>query len=107
MMIEATRDVFTTPVVRAALPGLVADMTADADLNARVMSRFIGLFTAVRMRLQEAVDRGEAHPGVDPDRLIELIGGATMLRMLLRPDEKLDDAWVDQTTSIVLHGVTG
>ncbi|REO54157.1 TetR/AcrR family transcriptional regulator, partial [Mycobacterium tuberculosis] len=26
MMIAATRDVFTTPVVRAALPGLVADM---------------------------------------------------------------------------------
>ena len=106
MMIEATRDVFTTPVVRAALPGLVADMTADADLNARVMSRFTDLFTAVRMRLREAVRRGEAHPGVDPDRLIELIGGATMLRMLLRPDEKLDDVWVDQTTAIVLHGVT-
>ena len=107
MMIEATRDVFTTPVVRAALPGLVADMTADADLNARVMSRFTDLFTAVRTRLQEAVDRGEAHPGVHPERLIELIGGATMLRMLLRPDEKLDDAWVDQTAAIVVHGVTG
>ena len=107
MMIEATRDVFTTPVVRAALPGLVADMTADADLNARVMSRFTDLFTAVRMRLAAAIDRGEAHPDVDPDRLIELIGGATMLRMLLRPDEKLDDAWVDQTAAIVVHGVTG
>ncbi len=106
MMIEATRDVFTTPVVRAALPGLVADMTADAELNARVMSRFADLFTAVRVRLREAVDRGEAHPDVDPDRLIELIGGATMLRMLLRPDEKLDDAWVDQATAIVVHGVT-
>ena len=39
MMIEATRDVFTTPVVRAALPGLVADMTADPELNARVLAR--------------------------------------------------------------------
>jgi AcrR family transcriptional regulator len=107
MMIEATRDVFTTPVVRAALPGLVADMTADADLNARVMSRFTDLFTAVRMRLVAAIDRGEAHRDADPDRLIELIGGATMLRMLLRPDEKLDDAWVDQTAAIVVHGVTG
>lgn len=47
MMIEATRDVFTTPVVRAALPGLVADMTADPELNARVMSRFAELFAAV------------------------------------------------------------
>jgi AcrR family transcriptional regulator len=107
MMIEATRDVFTTPVVRAALPGLVVDMTADPALNARVMSRFADLFTAVRVRLREAVDRGEAHPDVDPDRLIELIGGATMLRMLLRPEEKLDDTWVEQTTAIVVHGVTG
>ncbi|OOK82233.1 transcriptional regulator, TetR family protein [Mycobacterium kansasii] len=106
MMLAATRDVFTTPVVRAALPGLVADMTADAELNARVMSRFTDLFVAVRARLREAVDRGEAHPDVDPDRLIELIGGATMLRMLLRPDEKLDDTWVDQTAAILVHGVT-
>ncbi|AMC60916.1 TetR family transcriptional regulator [Mycobacterium tuberculosis] len=105
MMIAATRDVFTTPVVRAALPGLVADMTADAELNARVLARFADLFAAVRMRLREAVDRGEAHPDVDPDRLIELIGGATMLRMLLYPDDMLDDAWVDQTTAIVVRGV--
>jgi hypothetical protein len=34
------------------------------------------------------------------------MGGATMLRMLLRPDEKLDDAWVQQTSAIVVHGVT-
>ncbi|MDP7703436.1 MULTISPECIES: TetR/AcrR family transcriptional regulator [unclassified Mycobacterium] len=106
MMIEATRDVFTTPVVRAALPGLVADMTADPELNARVMSRFHGLFAEVRMRLREAIDRGEAHADVDPDRLIEIIGGATMLRMMLYPDQKLDDAWVEQTAAIVVHGVT-
>jgi AcrR family transcriptional regulator len=105
-MIAAARDVFTTPVVRAALPGLVADMSADPELNARVMSRFAGLFTAVRARLSEAVGRGEVHQDVDPDRLIELIGGATLLRLLLRPGEQLDDAWVDQTTAILVHGVT-
>jgi AcrR family transcriptional regulator len=105
-MIAAARDVFTTPVVRAALPGLVADMSADSELNARVMSRFVGLFTAVRARLSEGVERGEVHRDVDPDRLIELIGGATLLRLLLRPDEQLDDAWVDQTTAILVHGVT-
>jgi AcrR family transcriptional regulator len=105
-MIAAARDVFTTPVVRAALPGLVADMSADPELNARVMSRFEGMFTAVRARLSEAVDRGEVHPDVNPDRLIELIGGATLMRLLLRPDELLDEAWVDQTTAILVHGVT-
>lgn len=104
-MIAATRDVFTSPVVRAALPGLVADMTADVQLNARVMARFTDLFAAVRRRLREAVERGEAHGDVDPDRLIELIGGATLLRLLLRPDDELDDTWVDQTAAIVVHGV--
>ena len=46
-MIAAARDVFTSPVVRAALPGLIADMIADAELNARVMGRFTDLFGAV------------------------------------------------------------
>ena len=67
--------------------------------------RFTGLFIAVRTRLADAVKRGEVHPGIDPDRLIEVIGGATLLRMLLRPDEALGDDWVEQTTAIVVHGV--
>jgi AcrR family transcriptional regulator len=104
-MIAAARDVFTSPVVRAAMPGLIADMAADADLNARVMDRFTDLFIAVRVRLADAVRRGEVHPDVDPDRLVEVIGGATMLRVLLRPDEPLGNDWVDQTTAIVVHGV--
>ena len=85
-MIAAARDVFTSPVVRAALPGLIADMAADAELNARVMSRFTGLFDAVRAAWPTPCERGEVHADVDPDRLIEVIGGATMLRLLLWPD---------------------
>jgi len=104
-MIAATRDVFSSPVVRAALPGLIADMADDADLSARVMSRFAALFDLVRDRLLHAVQRGHVHPDVDPDRLIEIIGGATLLRLLLAPGRELDEAWVDQTTAIVTHGV--
>jgi hypothetical protein len=80
-------------------------MAADAELNTRVMERFTGLFAAVRTRLADALVRGEVHSHVDPDRLIEVIGGATMLRLLLWPDLELDDAWVDQTTAIVTRGV--
>jgi AcrR family transcriptional regulator len=104
-MIAAARDVFTSPIVRAALPGLIADMAADVELNARVMSRFADLFGVVRDRLEHAVARGEVHAEVDPERLIEIIGGATLLRMLLVPAVELDDAWVDQTTAIVARGV--
>lgn len=104
-MVAATRDVFTSPVVRAALPGLIADMAVDPDLNTRVMQRFTGVFAAVRTRLADAVVRGEVHAEVDPDRLIEVIGGATMLRLLLWPGEALDESWVDQTSAIVIRGV--
>jgi AcrR family transcriptional regulator len=104
-MLAAARDVFTSPVVRAAMPGLIADMAGDADLNARVMSRFTELFVAVRTRLAEARERGEVHTDVDPDRLLEVVGGATMLRVLLLPEEPLGEDWVDQTTAIVVHGV--
>src|SRR3954453_22434232 len=86
-MVAAARDVFTSPVVRAALPGLIADMAADAELNARGMARFTDVFAAVRTRLTDAVNRGEVRPGVDPDRLVEVIGGATLMRVLLLPDE--------------------
>jgi AcrR family transcriptional regulator len=104
-MIAAAGSVFTSPVVRAALPGLIADMTADAELNTRVMERFTDVFAAVQVRLADAVRRGDVHADIDPQRLIEVIGGATMLRLLLWPDNALDDDWVDQTTAIVAHGV--
>ena len=104
-MIAAAGAVFTSPVVRAALPGVIADMAADPGLSHRVMSRFTGLFEVVRDRLVHAVERGEVHADIDPDRLIEVIGGANLLRMLLVPGWEIDDAWVDQTTAIVVHGV--
>jgi len=105
-MIAAARDVFTSPLVRAALPGLIADMAADAELNARVMDRFTDVFRRrAPLGWPDAVKRGEVHADVDPNRLVEVIGGATLLRMLLRPDEPLGADWVDQTTAIVVHGV--
>jgi AcrR family transcriptional regulator len=85
-MVAAARDVFTSPVVRAALPGLIADMAADADLV-------------------HGVARGEVHGDVDPERLIEIIGGATLLRLLLDPGGQQDDTWVEQTAAIISHGV--
>ncbi|MGV0850818.1 TetR/AcrR family transcriptional regulator [Mycolicibacterium phlei] len=104
-MVAATRDVFMTPVVRAALPGLIADLVVDLDLNARVQARFTEVFGAVHTRLADAVERGEVRSDVDPTRLLELVGGATLLRILLAPGQPLDDEWVEQTTAILVNGV--
>ena len=104
-MIEGARDVFTSPVVRAALPGLIADMSANAELTDRIGARFTDLFAAVRARLQDAVVRGEVRDGIDPDRLVDLVGGATLLALLQTPDELAGAPWVDKITDILLHGV--
>jgi hypothetical protein len=104
-MVEAARDVFTSPVVAAALPGLISDMSADAELLGRVSTRFTDLFAAVGTRLHDAVERGEVRADVDPDGLVHLIGGATMLALLQAPEYLASPAWVDNTSTILLRGV--
>lgn len=104
-MIEAARDVFLSPVVRAALPGVIADMSADTELRERVAARFTDLFGAVRGWLRGAIERGEVRDGVDPDRLVDLIGGATLLTLLQAPDDLAGSAWVDSIAAILQHGV--
>lgn len=104
-MIRGARDAFTNPVVRAALPGLIADMAGNAELTARILERFDGLFTVMRTWVADAVSRGDARAGIDPDRLVELIGGATLLGMMLRPDDDLGGDWAERTATIIAHGV--
>jgi AcrR family transcriptional regulator len=105
-MIDGSRAMFTDPVARAALPGLLAEVGADPQLNELVMRRFEdGVFAAMRTRLAGAAARGEVREGADPDRLLEVIGGTTIIRLLTRPGEDLDEEWVDQTTALILHGI--
>ncbi|MEO6794250.1 MAG: TetR/AcrR family transcriptional regulator [Mycobacterium sp.] len=104
-MMAGARDVFTSPVVRAVLPGLIADMAGNAELTARILSRFEGLFEVLRHWVTDAVSRGEAREDVDPGRLLELIGGATLFGMMLRPNAELDVDWVEQAAAIITHGV--
>lgn len=103
-MMAGARDAFTSPVVRAALPGLIADMAGNAELTARILERFAGLFEVMRGWVADSVRRGDARD-VDPGRLVELIGGATLLGMMLRPDDDLGGDWVERTADIIAHGV--
>lgn len=105
VMVAAARDLFASPVTRAALPGLISDMAAEPELSARVHAGFAEVFAALRDRLVTAVDRGEVHPDVNPDRLIEVVGGAAMLHALLLDDREFDTAWADQLSALVVHGV--
>lgn len=104
-MIAGARDVFTRPIVRAALPGLIADMAGDAELTTRVLARFESLFDALRQWVAQAVETGVARPEVDAGRLLEVIAGAALFGLMLRPGDDLGGDWVDQTAAIVVRGV--
>ena len=80
-------------------------MVADGQAPGRGHDTEITLFDVVRVRLEHGIERGEVQADVEPERLIEIIGGATMLRMLLHPESALDEQWVGETAAIVTHGV--
>ncbi|GAB34898.1 TetR/AcrR family transcriptional regulator [Gordonia otitidis] len=104
VMVARVRELFNSPVTRAALPGLVTDMAADPEVHRRVIAGFAGVFAAFRERLVAAVADGEVRAGTDPDRVIEMMGGAAMLRALLFPGEPLDEEWGSEILAVLEHG---
>lgn len=105
-MVASCRDVFSRPVARAALPGLLAEVVRDPELSGAVLARFqAGTWGAMHERITRAVASGEARADVDPNVLIETVGGATLLALLNRPEGVLDDAWVEALVGLLLGGL--
>ena len=77
--------------------------TTEGEIKTPVVRQDEAFFQ--RVDPSEAVRSGEVNPAVDPDRLVELIGGGTLMRLLMQPQQPLGDDWVDQTAAIVVHGV--
>ncbi len=106
-MVLATIELFSRPAVRAALPGLLADLTADPALHARLLERVAGPAGGrMRERLARAVAAGEVRADVDADVLLDVIGGTAFLALAIRPRRSLDDTWVDATVGLVMKGIT-
>ncbi|MBZ5737089.1 TetR/AcrR family transcriptional regulator [Nocardioides mangrovi] len=105
-MVRTVVAVFSDPVARAAVPGLMGEMTTDPTLHAALLERFqAGPIGRVRERLAAAVAAGQARADLDPDAFVEAIGGTTLLALLIRGDGELDDTWIDHTTRLLLEGI--
>ena len=105
-MVRRTAEAFSHPIARAALPGLLAEISADPTLHSALLERFQdGVWGAMQTRLELAIANGEARPDVDPAVLIETIGGATMLALLVRSTDQLDDTWVQRTADLLVRGI--
>jgi AcrR family transcriptional regulator len=106
-MVEGALALFGRPVVRAALPGLLAELTADPELHGQLLERFADqVWGAMRERVAAATERGEVRPGVDPGAVLDLVGGAALLALLTRPPDQLDERWVGSIVSALTEGIS-
>lgn len=101
-LVEATRTMFDRPEVRVALPALIADTVADPDVHNRMTSRFAGSLATFRTRIEPESETGGDH-GELP-LLAEVVVGAAIFRIIVRHDAPLDEAWVNDLTSLVSSG---
>jgi len=105
-MLRRTAAVWSEPAARAALPGLMGEIAADPTLHAALLERFAeGVWGALHARLVEATARGEVRAGVDPAALIETIAGATLMALLIRAGDHLDDDWFDHMADLLTKGI--
>ena len=95
------------PAARAALPGLLAEMTSDPTLHADVLGRFAdGTWDWIQRRIEGAIAAGEVRPGVQASTLLELIAGATFVATAIRPADQIGSAWVEDVVDLIMHGIT-
>ena len=105
-MLRRTAAVFSEPAARAALPGLLAEISSDPTLHSHLLERFQeGVWTALSARLDRAAEDGEVRAGVDPAVLLETVAGAVLMALLIRDGGGLDDTWVEHTAELLTKGL--
>jgi AcrR family transcriptional regulator len=106
-LVRTTAELLTTPLARVAVPGLMAEASADPTLHARLLERFSSEgWGGIDDYLSSATAAGKVRPGVDAVIVIEVVIGAALVAMLVRGPDGLTDDWVDQTTAVVLGGIS-
>jgi AcrR family transcriptional regulator len=95
---------YARPEVRAALPGLLADLHDDAGLRHEVLDR---LDLPARAQFAELVDRarrrGEIHPEADAAVLFDVLYGSLFHRVVAR--EELSAGFADALSGLLLHAL--
>lgn len=97
---------FSSPLLRNNLSGLLEAARSDEELLAAYASEFIGPRRAnVARVISAAIDRGEIGVDVDVDFVCDLLMGPILARALMPSGAPLDARLVEQTTEAVLLSV--
>jgi AcrR family transcriptional regulator len=104
-LLLASAELFGSPAVHTEVSGLMAELPAEPGLSARLLARLQGN-TYVRLQrfLDETAADGRAAAGIDARVLLDTIGGTVM--MALANERDLDEAWIDQATSLIVNGLS-
>jgi AcrR family transcriptional regulator len=105
-MATAALELFGRPAVRAAVPGLLADLSGRPGLHAELQLRFADpVWGRMHARIERAVASGQARPDADPDVLIDVLGGTAMMALAIRPGRAPDDLWIDRVVDLLTKGL--
>ncbi|MDT5012395.1 MAG: hypothetical protein QOH57_4012 [Mycobacterium sp.] len=97
---------FIAPEARAALPGLMAEVSTNPELARLVHTVVIGPeYGRVRGQLEVAQERGEIRADADLDLVIDAFIGTALARATLL-DRPLDRAYSKRLVDLLLDGIT-
>jgi AcrR family transcriptional regulator len=93
------------PEARAALPGLLAEVSANPELAQLIRTVVIGPeYGRVRGQLELAQQRGEIRDDADLDLVVDAFIGTALARVTLL-DRPLDHAYSERLVNLLLGGV--
>ncbi|WP_227984104.1 TetR/AcrR family transcriptional regulator [Nocardia spumae] len=99
-------ELFTDPVLRNALPGLLEELSGSPDLAARFHAQFLEpRRVSTASILDRAVARGEIEAGTDPEWICDLITGPMLIRAVVPTLGPIDEQLVRWTVRSALDAV--
>ena len=100
---QLQRAFFADLVVRAALAGVLSDLTSDQDLSTAFYERFMApRRRSVAAMLDRAAERGEIAPVEEPRIISDLLTGPLLLRAVLAAIGPIDDRLIAETVNAAL-----
>jgi AcrR family transcriptional regulator len=99
-------EILGRPAVRAALPGLMAEMSSDPTMHFELLGRFdSGTWGWLQDRIDGAIRDGLVRPGVRSSTVLELIAGSTLVATIIRPLDEIGPDWVDDVVDVIFRGI--
>jgi AcrR family transcriptional regulator len=98
--------IFDSPIFRAVFPTIARELLAGSDVGEQFRANvFVPIRVAAKARLQEAMEREEIAPGVDPDLVFDLVYGGLLYRELV--GAPVDGVVATALADLVMEGAAG